>query len=190
MLSRPTWPEVNEAKIPDKYNLLATLAFSDNHTHPLKICALCARFQIRAVPKVPDAGCLFSCIISQHKIRQEYEDIYPAFPNMEKRATDGCTFCTFIRTSLLSEYRKLNRCSGCKEAAVQVIFTASMDERVDDDSALSMYRSQEPHTIKVLVRRRDDNWNAELLAYEIAFQMSSGTCTTAKNIEKNRINYN
>ncbi|KAF2182365.1 hypothetical protein K469DRAFT_690836 [Zopfia rhizophila CBS 207.26] len=160
-----------QAKSLDKHSLLATLTFSDNHTQSLKICPLCARFQIRAVPEVPEEGCLLFSVISRRKIHHEYEDIYPAFPNMEKRATNGCTFCTFIRTSLLSEYCKLNRCLGRKEEAVQVILTASLDEGVEDESALSMYRSQEPHTIEARVRRRDDNWNAGLLTYEIAFQM-------------------
>src|SRR4051812_1942098 len=138
-----------EAKGINKYSLLATLAFSDNYTQPLKICALCAKFEIRAIPEVPDEEYLLFCVISQHKIHQEYEDIYPDFPNMKKRATNGCTFCTFIRKSLRSEYRKQNGCLGRNEEAVQIILTASMYERVEDESSLSMYRSQEPHIMEV-----------------------------------------
>jgi hypothetical protein len=186
---------VNEAKILEDYSLLTTLAFSDDG-YSSKLCALCADFQIRAVPEF-DPEALITTMVSQHEIRQQYEDIFPAFPYMEKRAIDGCTFCNFLRTSLISESRghSLHRRVRCKKNSVpenqqrssgrtrgglrgvgaQIILTATINEHVDHKSALSMYRSEEPNSIRVMLHIADGEWIYPGKAYKITFQMSSGT---------------
>lgn len=99
---------------------------------------------------------------------------------MEKRANDGCTFCNFMRTSLLSEYGKLARNLKCKEEVVQVILHAHMVETVEDGSALAVYRNQEPNIIKVRMCIKDDDLTRILLAYDIIFQFSSGMCASVQ----------
>jgi hypothetical protein len=74
-----------------KYGLLSTLSFSNNNSQSSKLCAECAKFQIRVDAGEPDeVGLIF--MAAQHRLRQEHEDIFPIFPNMKKRAAHGCTF--------------------------------------------------------------------------------------------------
>lgn len=157
-------------------SLLATLAFSDNDDQSSRPCAVCAEFRIRSVPDLDkfDDGCLISFLVSQHKIFQEYKDTYPGFPNMSKRATQGCNFCRFLVSTLLSENRKLDHHLQHKEEVVQISLTASVSEHMHDRSPLSMYRTQKPHTIQVQVRGGE----VDFLSYAVAFHMTSGAIST------------
>jgi hypothetical protein len=157
-----------------KYGLLSTLSFSNNNSQSSKLCAECAKFQIRVDAGEPDeVGLIF--MAAQHRLRQEYEDIFPIFPNMKERTAHGCTFCTFIRSSLLSElYKRKSRFSAHKGQAAKIILTGSMTEMVDHESTLSMYRSEEPHALEIEVHIKDDEWRAAILKYKIELQMSTG----------------
>ena len=159
-----------------KDSLLATLAFSDDDDQSSRPCAVCAEFRIRSVPDLDkfDNGCLVSCLVSQHEIFQEYKDTYPDFPNMSKRATQGCNFCRFLVSTLLSENRKLDHHLQHKEEVVQISLTASVPEYMHDRSPLSTYRRQKSHTIQVQVRGGE----VDFLSYEVAFHMTSGTIST------------
>ena len=163
------------------YATLSTLTLSDNHAQPSNLCALCATFQIRGVPEVPDEECVLFSWASYHKLRQEYKDMCPDFPNMKKRATEGCDFCAFLRNSLLWQYEKLGSGSGCKNEPVQVILSAWMIEMVEDESALSMFRSRGPHVVQVLVQKTDESRHSKILTFEMTFQISKGTCASADN---------
>jgi len=159
---------------PGKYGLLSTLRFADNDTTSSKFCELCANFEISAIAEEPEEGMLLMLVISQHEIRQQYEDVYPEFPRLKRRASSGCTFCSFVRNSLLVECCKQDKRPTRKREAVQIILTASMYEQVEDKSALSFYRNRGPHSLKIQVRTRENNWSPTFVAYNVTFQTSSG----------------
>lgn len=180
-------------KLLARYKSLSTFAFSDASAQSPTICALCAKFQIEAVPEDFEDGIGYCFHLARHSLHQEYRDEFPRFPYMHRRAIDGCIFCNFLRTSLLSEYRKRYPGSSYKNDAkrVQVTLTTYLVERVDDKSALSAYMNQEPHTIKVRVHGKDyDEEDVEYLVYDVAFQISSGTWEAAMQVEKNSTDYN
>jgi hypothetical protein len=131
--------------------------------------------QIRAESEKNDRAVVIM-MAAEHRLRQEYEDIFPKFPNMKEPAANGCTFCTFIRSGLLSELRKQKgRLSVHKRKAVKIILTGSTTEMVYDESTLSMYRSKEPLTLQIEVCIKNNRWEEKILKYPITLQMSTGS---------------
>ena len=181
-------------EVESKSNLLPLLSFSDEDSSFPKLCSLCADFKIRARASHNDEAMLMVNIYADHTTHEAYADVYPDFPEMENRAADGCNFCGFLRNSLQAERRKLRPGVHVRSQPVWVIIDFKVNEIMDDESTLSMYRSNEPHAIQVQLRTRQLGNGGELKQkaskmeeyigdsmlehvndYEIALQFSSGT---------------
>jgi hypothetical protein len=159
---------------PGIYGLLSTLKFSDSEATSSKFCELCANFQISSVAEEPEEGTLLMLCISNHEIRQEYKDFYPSFSGLQRRESSGCTFCSFITNSLRVELSKQAKWLSPKRKPVRIVLSASISERVEDGSALAMYRDRGPHTLKIQVLNEEYGESSEIVSYDVTFQTSSG----------------
>ena len=183
-----------QLEVESKSRLLPSLAFSNTDSSPSKLCVLCAEFKIIAEALKYEEDVAAVGHYAAHRAYRPYEDVYPDFPDLEKRAADGCDFCAFLRNSLPSEYRKSTGRFGISKTSVWLILSTIIIEEMYDESTLSVYKRDEPHTLHVQVLRRHST-NAEerdlifsqnmgsndgpklegVLNYKIAFQISSGT---------------
>jgi hypothetical protein len=156
------------------HGLLSTLKFSDSGATSSKFCELCANFRISSIADEPDKYILFTFCISDHEIRQEYKDVYPFFSGLQRRKSSGCAFCSFITNSLQVELSKRAKWLSPKRRPVRIVLSASISERVEDGSALAMYRDRGPHILKIQLLNEEYSESSEMVSYDVTFQTSSG----------------
>ncbi|ORX96677.1 hypothetical protein BCR34DRAFT_179129 [Clohesyomyces aquaticus] len=179
-----------QAKFLGNSSVSTTLTFTDK----AKVCELCATFRISGSAVFP----VFSDYRwdrpksqAQHDLHEEYQDVFPNFPNLKQRAKDGCSFCGFVRQSLQSEYRISEGWPAFSETPVRIVFTASVAEEVDNGSLrtiLDKLKRRKRHTITIQVFGMTEGTNDLLLDFGITFQFSGGMCVSSGvYFEVNRI---
>lgn len=190
----------NETEYIFKSRLRPSLEIRDIDSSSSKLCVFCAKFGFNPEAsweeedEEDDPERLHSGTPSvSHRAYNPYDDVYPDFSDMERRAAEGCNFCAFLRNSLLSECRTKKGSHDHDKRSVRVIISADILEMDDDESTIAVYKRKGPHEIRVQVhskesadaekydrmfaKRRECANSAEIywiLNYTIALQLSSG----------------
>ncbi|KAJ0107049.1 hypothetical protein J7T55_006927 [Diaporthe amygdali] len=173
-MCRSAWERTNI------HGLMATLSLDNTSSLPCKLCSYCAGLQFRVTADEPEEEVLVSVIASQHRLYQVYLDFFPTFPALKQRATEGCSFCNFLRSSVLAEYERKGLDIQGKKRWVGIVLSAKMDERFECRSSFSMYKDEGPVIIRVDVPAFDQGRQVPM-GYRLAFQTSSEATLTTRD---------